>query len=114
MRFNEWKKEVILLWGGVDFNDGLTAAILAVGRSILGIIGFILIAWAVGHFLKNLFLAMLGKKAKTGMGEMSFLVYTLIFMIGIISAGAILGGTYMQLLNKLYAFMLHFKQQVNL
>lgn len=102
------------MWGGVDSNDALTAAILYVGRWFLGIIGFILIAWAAVHFMKNLVLALLGKTIKTGMGEMKFSSYALIFIVGIICTGAILGGTFMSLLNKLYLFLLHFQQQVNL
>ncbi|AFM42941.1 hypothetical protein Desaci_4078 [Desulfosporosinus acidiphilus SJ4] len=102
------------MWGGVDLNDGLTAVILYVGRWFLGIIGFTLIGWASVHFLKNLLLAFLGKPVKTGMGTMKFSTYALIFLIGIICTGAILGGSFMSLLNKLYLFLLHFKSQINI
>lgn len=102
------------MWGGVDSNDALTAVILYVGRWFLGIIGFLLIAWAAVHFMKNLGLAWLGKTIKTGMGEMKFSSYVIIFIVGIICIGAILGGSFMNLLDKLYLFLLHLKSQMNL
>lgn len=102
------------MWGGVDLGDGLTASILFVGRWALSVIGFILIAWGTFNFMKNLLLALLGKKIKTGIGEVKFLYYILIFIVGVICTGAILGGSYMQFLNKMYQFLVHLKSQMNL
>jgi len=102
------------MWGAVNLNDGLTIALISIGRSVLAILGMLLCMWAVANFMKNLALAMLGKPIKTGIGERKFIIYVIEFLVGFVITGIILSGSFSNLLNHLYTFTVNFKDKLQI
>lgn len=102
------------MWDVINLNDGLTSSLIWVGRMVLAILGMLLCMWGVANFLRNLFLALLGKKIKTGNGEKKFFIYVVEFLVGFVFAGMILTGSFSKFLNQLYLFTINFKDRLHI
>jgi len=102
------------MWGAVDPKDGLTIALIWIGRWVLAILGMLLCMWAIANFMKNLALAMLGQPIKTGVGDRKFIIYVIEFLVGFVIAGIILSGSFSNLLNYLYTFTVNFKDKLQI
>ena len=100
------------MWQGININDGLTQAIMGVGRTLFTDIGAVLLGWALIHFLKNLGLALLGKEIKTGTGSKRFVTYAIEATLGLMVIGSILSGGFINFLNGLYNYASHLSSQI--